>query len=82
NGAAFYPFYSTAKANGTCQWQEGGPFIPGTINDFGGSSTSEYGPLLQTVYPVAGPSGPTTVLFYNNFNSGDMQNPCPVKGAG
>ena len=46
NGAAFYPFYSTTNANGTCTWQEGGHFIPGTINDFGGSSTSEYGPLL------------------------------------
>jgi hypothetical protein len=79
SGAAFYPFYSTTRANGTCQWQEGGPFIPGTINDFGGSSTSEYGQLLQTVYPVA---GFTTTLFYNNFNSGDMRNPCPVKGAG
>jgi hypothetical protein len=79
NGAQFYPIYSTTKANGTCQWQEGGPFIPGTINDFGGTSTSEYGPLLQTVYPVA---GPTTILRYNNFNSGDMANPCPVKGAG
>jgi hypothetical protein len=79
NGAAFYPFYSTTKANGTCTWQEGGPFIPGTINDFGGSSTSEYGPLLQTVYPTV---GNTTVLRYNNFNSGDMANPCPVKGAG
>jgi hypothetical protein len=79
NGAAFYPIYSTTKANGTCQWQEGGPFIPGTINDFGGTSTSEYGSLLQTVYPVA---GRTTLLRYNNFNSGDMANPCPVKGAG
>jgi hypothetical protein len=79
NGAAFYPFYSTTKANGTCQWQEGGPFIPGTINDFGGSSTTEYGPLLQTVYPVAGFQ---TTTFFNNFNSGDMRNPCPVRRAG
>jgi hypothetical protein len=56
--------------------QEGGAFIPGTKNDFGGSSTSEFGPLLQTVYPVA---GPTTQLRYENFNSGDMANPCPVR---
>jgi len=82
NGAAFYPFYSTTNANGTCTWQEGGKFIPGTINDFGGSSTSEYGPLLKTVYPTVGPTGPTTVMRFNNFNSGDMRNPCPVKGAG
>ena len=79
NGAAFYPFYSTTNANGTCTWQEGGPFIPGTKNDFGGSSTTEYGQLLQTVFPVA---GPTTIMRFDNFNSGDIRNPCPVKGAG
>jgi hypothetical protein len=76
NGAQFYPFFSTRINHGTCTWQEGGPFIPGTKNDFGGSSTSEFGPLLQTVFPVA---GPTTVLRYENFNSGDMANPCPVR---
>ena len=27
-------------------------------------------------------AGPTTVTRYDNFNSGDMPNPCPVKGAG
>jgi hypothetical protein len=75
-GAAFYPFYSTTIKHGTCTWQEGGDFIPGTVNDFGGSSKAEYGPLLQTVYPV---KGFTTVLRFNNFNSGDMRNPCPVR---
>ena len=79
NGAAFYPFYSTTNANGTCTWQEGGNFIPGTTNNFGGSSKSEYGPLLATVFPAA---GPTTVTRFDNFNSGDIRNPCPVKGAG
>ena len=80
------PFIGTAAfavlvvvAQALQPWQQGGPFIPGTKNDFGGSSTTEYGPLLQTVFPVA---GPTTILRYENFNSGDMQNPCPVKGAG
>ena len=76
NGAQFYPFFSTRINHGTCTWQEGGPFIPGTKNDFGGSSTSEFGPLLQTVYPVA---GFTTQLRYENFNSGDIANPCPVR---
>jgi hypothetical protein len=75
-GAAFYPFFSTTNVNGTCTWQEGGDFIPGTTNDFGGSSTTEFGPLLQTVYPAA---GFTTILRYNNFNSGDIRNPCPVR---
>ncbi len=75
NGAAFYPFFTTTENQRTCTWQEGGNFIPGTINHFGGSSTTEFGPLLQTVYPVAGPA---TILRYNNFNSGDLRNPCPV----
>jgi hypothetical protein len=75
NGAAFYPFFSTTSVDGTCTWQEGGDFIPGTTNDFGGSSTAEFGPLLQTVYPNV---GFTTVTRYNNFNSGDMANPCRV----
>jgi len=75
-GAQFYPFFTTRVANGTCTWQEGGNFIPGTKNHFGGSSTTEFGPLLKTVYPVA---GFTTVERFNNFNSGDLANPCPVK---
>jgi hypothetical protein len=74
-GAEFYPFYTTANLAGTCVWQQGGNFIPGTTRHFGGSSTAEYGPLLQTVYPAA---GFTTLLRYNNFNSGDQRNPCPV----
>ncbi len=75
-GAQFYPFFSTTNNHGTCAWQEGGRFIPGTVNDFGGSSVTEFGPLLQTLYPVA---GNTTVLQFDNFNSGDMANPCPVR---
>jgi hypothetical protein len=76
NGAQFYPFYSTTIRNGTCTWQEGGKYLPFTINNFGGSSTAEYGPLLQTVYPEP---GFTTAERYNNFNSGDMPNPCRVR---
>ena len=72
-GAQFYPFFSTTMKNRTCTWQEGGKFIPGTVNDFGGSSTAEFGPLLKTVYPEA---GFTTQKLINNFNSGDMRNPC------
>jgi hypothetical protein len=76
NGAQFYPFFSTTINHGTCTWQEGGKFIPGTKNDFGGSSTTEFGSLLQTVYPTA---GFTTIQEYNNFNSGDLRNPCKVR---
>lgn len=76
NGAQFYPFFSTGVNSGSCTWQEGGDFIPGTTNDFGGSSTAEFGPLLRTVYPEP---GFTTQALINNFNSGDIRNPCPVR---
>jgi len=76
NGAAFYPFFSTRHALGGCAFQEGGDFIPGTINDFGGSSVTEFTKLLFAVYPAA---GFTPVLRADNFNSGDLANPCPVR---
>jgi hypothetical protein len=72
NGAQFYPFFSTTMHNGSCTWQEGGDQIPGTINDFGGSSNAEFGPLFPAVYPTA--AGATTLI--DNFNSGDQANPC------
>ncbi len=92
-GAQFYPFFSTAidttrtshseahasEDNTGCIWQEGGAFLPGTTNNFGGSSTSEFGPLLQTVYPS---TGFTTVNRYNNFNSGNRPNPCRAGTSG
>ena len=62
-GAEFYPFYSTRMDNGTCTWQEGGRYIKGTINDFGGSSTTAFGPLLLTPYQA----GNGIVYRYNNF---------------
>ena len=76
NGAQFYPFYSTTVRHGTCTWQEGGKYLPFTTNNFGGSSTAEFGPLLKTVYPEP---GFTTEELYNNFNSGDLPNPCRVR---
>jgi hypothetical protein len=78
-GAKFYPLYSTTMNNGVCTWQEGGDFIPGTTNDFGGSSTTEYGPLLVTAFPEP---GPTIMHLIDNFNSGDLPNPCPVFHSG
>src|SRR6478609_5229555 len=53
-GAQFYPFFTTTFRHGVCNWQQGGRFIPGTVNKFGGSSTAEFGPLLRTLYPEAG----------------------------
>jgi hypothetical protein len=76
NGAQFYPIFTTGIHDGTCTWQIGGRYIPGTTNTFGGNSTAEYGPLLQTVYPAP---GLTTITRYNNFNSGDLRNPCRVR---
>ena len=53
SGAQFYPFYSTTVRHGTCTWQEGGKYLPGTTNDFGGSSAAEFGPLLKS-FPGGG----------------------------
>ncbi len=59
----------------TFTWQEGGNFIPGTINHFGGSARAEYGGLLRVAFPRP---GFTTVDPIEDFNSGDLRNPCRV----
>ena len=76
NGAKFYPIYSTTFRHGSCTWQEGGRFLPGTINNFGGTSTAEYGPLLKVLFPEA---GFTTSTQFVDFNSGNLANPCPAR---
>src|SRR5206468_1645653 len=63
-GATFYPIYSTT-GKGACAWRQGGVYMPGTTNAFGGTSTSEYGPLFSLYYPV--PSG--TGTFYEDFRN-------------
>jgi hypothetical protein len=75
-GAQFYPIFSTTRSHDRCTWQEGGDFIPGTVNDFGGSSATEFGPLLLTVFPAA---GSVPVFRFENFNSGNMPNPCKAR---
>ena len=78
-GAQFYPIYSTRSGpSGGCAWQEGGTFIRGTTNTFGGSSTAEYGPELATYYP-GDPTFPegSDVLNFRRVLSG---NPCPSTG--
>ena len=52
------------RALGDCVWQFGGASIPGTRNTFGGTSTTEYGPLLQLTYPGA---NFTPFTRFNNF---------------
>jgi hypothetical protein len=76
-GAQFYPFFSTTFRTGGCTWQEGGPFIPGTVNKFGGSSVTEFGQLLPSLFPE---KGFTTAELIRNFNSGNMRNPCRAGG--
>jgi len=72
----FYPFYSTRNTPSGCMWQEGGPYIPGTTNTFGGSSQAEFGSLRQVDYPTA-PFGLITIRL-NDFRSNAAANPCPT----
>jgi len=74
-GADFYPFYSTRLDGNVCRWQIGGPFIPSTLEEFGGSSKAEFGPLLATFYPA--PNGEPEYL-YDNFHRNLKFNPCPA----
>jgi hypothetical protein len=75
NGAAFYPFYSTRLDSVGCRWQEGGPFIPGTVENFGGSSKSEFGPILANFYPAPNIQ---PQYIYENFHRTLSFNPCPT----
>lgn len=77
-GASFYPIYST-RGTSSCGWQEGGTHIPGTTDTFGGTSTSEYGPILPLVYPPA-PGFPSTQFFFEDFRNVHSSNPCPSTG--
>jgi hypothetical protein len=74
-GAAFYPFYSTRLDETGCRWQEGGPFIPGTLDDFGGSSKAEFGPILANFYPA--PDGKPQYIL-ETFHRTLPLNPCPT----
>jgi hypothetical protein len=79
NGATFYPIYSTTtNSDGSCLWQEGGGSIPGTVNNFGGTSAAEYGGLQEQIYPEA---GNTTSGIYETFRNTLGNNPCPAPGA-
>ena len=73
-GREVLPVLLHRKSRASCAWQEGGQFIPDTINTFGG--TAEFGTLLAQVFPVP---GFTTATAFENFNSGDLANPCMGK---
>jgi len=73
----FYPFYSTRRTSSGCMWQEGGPYIPGTTNLFGGSSKTEFGPIREVDYPTA-PFGSVTIRL-NDFRSNAISVPCRAR---
>jgi hypothetical protein len=72
--AAFYPYFSTVATASGCAYGIGDT-LPNTINNFGGNSTAEFGPLLHTTYWTFGGHGATNQR-YNNFNSGPKTNHC------
>jgi hypothetical protein len=75
--SVFYPFYSTRNTALGCEWQEGGPYIPGTTHLFGGSAHAEYGPLRAVAYP-SNPFGTVTKRF-NDFRRDLSGLPCRAK---
>jgi hypothetical protein len=74
---AFYPIFSTVQSTGwigQCAWAEGGGNQNQTINNFGGTSTQEYGPPLGFYYPLNGPTAGTRFRYENYRNI--VANPC------
>jgi hypothetical protein len=72
--AAFYPYYSSVTTSSGCAYGIGAT-LPGTIDNFGGNSTAEFGPLYRSTYWTFGGHGATNQR-YNNFNSGPKTNSC------
>jgi hypothetical protein len=84
-GANFYPFYSTTRRHGdgdddgVCSWQLGGPNIPGTENNFGGTATTAFGNPLFVFFPAAAtPASPngTIITELDDFRRVIPHNPC------
>jgi len=73
-GAAFYPIYSTRLDEHGCRWQLGGPFLPETLDSFGGNSQAQYGPILALFYPS---SNDRPQYIYEDFRRRLPFNPCP-----
>jgi hypothetical protein len=70
--ANFYPIFSIQGFGEGCRWNLGGPFIPGTIDSFGGTSASEYGALFASVFPTT--TGSTRII--ENYRRILPFNPC------
>jgi hypothetical protein len=75
--SVFYPFYSTRNTAQGCMWQEGGPYIPGTTNTFGGNSHAEFGSLRAITAPTA-PFGTITKRL-NDFRRNLASLPCRTR---
>jgi hypothetical protein len=75
-GADFYPFFSTRLDRHGCRWQEGGRFIPGTLDDFGGSSVTEFGTTPLALFYAASNGQPQYI--YEDFRQVLKDNPCPA----
>jgi hypothetical protein len=73
NGAQFYPIFVARTTGQGCLWFEGGPDFPGLTQTFGGTSTSEFGPLLRLDYPA--PTG--NLPRFNDFRN-VVPNTCPA----
>lgn len=72
-GAAFYPIYSSAAAGAvSCVWHFGDTQIADTKNLFGGNSTAEFGPLLNTFFPGLG-------FRDENYRNVLSNNPCQYR---
>jgi len=72
--ATFYPYFSKVSSGTSCAYGIGST-LPATLDNYGGSSTAVFGPLLQTTYWLFGGHG-ANVRRYNNFNSGSLTNSC------
>ena len=71
---AFYPYFSTVATTAGCNFGIGST-LPNTIDNFGGSSASEFGPLTALTYWTFRGHGATNQRL-NNFNSGPLTNSC------
>jgi hypothetical protein len=76
--ANFYPIYSIQADRRSCRWNFGGPFIPGTVDSFGGNSVTEYGALFTSVFP--GTKGPQGII--ENYRRILPFNPCRARSEG
>ena len=76
NGAQFYPFFSTRNAQRHLHLAGGRPVHPGHRPTT--SAAARRPSSARCCRPSTRRPGFTTVTLFNNFNSGDMTNPCPV----